>query len=459
MAGKSCINRVMAHFNVRMAPSPTGLLHIGNVRAALFNWLFARHHGGSFMLRLDDTDRERSREELARYIERDLRWLGLEWDKFAKQSDRLGRYADVLAELKAKGRVYACYETPEELALKRKTQLGRGLPPLYDRSALKLSEAEKQRLEAEGRKPHWRFLLNDADIIWDDLVQGHKQFASSALSDPVLVRADGVPLYTFCSVVDDCDFDITHIIRGEDHVTNTAVQVQLWEAISATPCPTFAHFPLLVSGDGIEMSKRLGTLSIASMRDEMGIEAMAINALVARIGTSDPVIPATSLDALVQDFSLDKVSHGTPKFEVAELQALSARILHQMDYGAVKDRLATLGLGAVDAAFWQTVRPNIALLSEVKDWWQVARGPVTPQITDADFAAAALATLPAEPWDTTTWGAWTAAVKAKTGKSGKDLFMPLRLALTGQTHGPELKLLLPQIGATRVRSRLSGQAA
>lgn len=459
MAGKSCINRVMAHFKVRMAPSPTGLLHIGNVRAALFNWLFARHHGGSFMLRLDDTDRERSREELAQYIERDLLWLGLEWDRFAKQSDRLGRYADVLAELKAKGRVYACYETPEELALKRKTQLGRGLPPLYDRSALKLSDAEKQKLEAEGRKPHWRFLLNDTDIIWDDLVQGRKQFAASALSDPVLVRADGVPLYTFCSVVDDCDFEITHIIRGEDHVTNTAVQVQLWEAISAAPCPTFAHFPLLVSGDGIEMSKRLGTLSIASMRDEMGIEAMAINALVARIGTSDPVIPATSLDALVQDFSLDKVSHGTPKFEVAELQALSARILHQMDYAAVKERLAELGLGAVDAAFWQAVRPNIALLSEVKDWWQVARGPVTPQITDADFAAAALATLPAEPWDTATWGAWTAAVKAKTGKSGKDLFMPLRLALTGQTHGPELKLLLPQIGAARVRSRLSGQAA
>jgi glutamyl-tRNA synthetase len=453
----------MNKVNVRMAPSPTGLLHIGNVRAALFNWLFARHHGGSFMLRLDDTDQERSREDLAQFIERDLRWLGLEWDRFARQSDRMERYKDALAGLKDKGRVYPCYETQEELALKRKTQLGRGLPPIYDRSALKLTDADKQKFESEGRKPHWRFLLSAEDVIWDDAVQGRKVFAASVLSDPVLVREDGVPLYTFCSVVDDIDFGITHIIRGEDHVTNTAVQLQIWQALYGFPCPVFAHFPLLVSGDGIEMSKRLGTLSIASMRDDMGIEAMAINSLVGRLGTSDSVIAATCLDELIKDFALEKVSHGTPKFEVAELQSLSARILHQTSFTQIEPRLAKLGdIGGqdtIDEHFWNMVRPNLTKLTDMQDWWRVARGPITPEITDSSFASAALEVLPAEPWDTTTWGTWTAAVKAKTGKSGKDLFMPLRLALTGHAHGPELKLLLPQIGAARVRTRLSGQAA
>ena len=449
----------MSIVNVRMAPSPTGLLHIGNVRAALFNWLFARRHGGSFMLRLDDTDRERSSEELARHIERDLRWLGLEWDRTAKQSDRMERYHAVLAELKANGRVYPCYETSEELGLKRKTQLGRGLPPIYDRAALKLTETEKHKFAAAGRLPHWRFLLNDAEIVWDDMIQGRKTFAAAALSDPVLVREDGVPLYTFCSVVDDVDFAISHIIRGEDHVTNTAAQIQIWQAVTALPPPAFAHFPLLVSGDGIEMSKRLGTLSIASMRDAMGIEAMAINALVARIGTSDPVIPAASLNELVADFALEKISHGTPKFEIAELQHLSARILHNTSYADVATRLRDLGLAEIDENFWNTIRPNLTKFADIKEWWQVARGPVAPHIDDPDFAASALSVLPAEPWDISTWSTWTSAVKAKTGKSGKDLFMPLRLALTGHPHGPELKLLLPQIGAARVKARLMGQAA
>jgi glutamyl-tRNA synthetase len=449
----------MSKINVRMAPSPTGLLHIGNIRAALFNWLFARRHGGSFMLRLDDTDKERSRDELALYIERDLRWLGLEWDRFARQSDRLARYDEVLAELKAKGHAYACYETPEELALKRKTQLGRGLPPLYDRSALKLTAAEHAAFAAEGRKPHWRFLLTEEDTVWHDAVQGRKQFPSSAVSDPVLVREDGVPLYTFCSVVDDVDFGISHVIRGEDHVTNTAVQLQIWQAITALPCPVFAHFPLLVSGDGIEMSKRLGTLSIASMRDEMELEAMAINALVARLGTSDPVVPATSLDELAADFALEKVSHGTPKFEIAELQSLSARILHQTDFDAVKDRLTAMNMPEIDAAFWNNLRPNLNKVSEIKAWWQVARGTVTPKIADPDFAQRALALLPPEPWDHATWAQWTEAVKRETGRKGKELFMPLRLAITGQAHGPELQYLLPQIGAQKVKARLTGSTA
>ena len=292
--------------NVRIAPSPTGLLHIGNIRAALFNYLFARRHGGSFMLRLDDTDRERSTVEFEKGIERDLKWLGLDWNSSAQQSDRYGQYDAALEKLKSAGRVYPCFETPEELALKRKTQLGRGLPPVYDRAALKLTDGERNALIAQGRKPHWRFMLNHTDVVWDDAVQGRKSFPAASLSDPVLVREDGVPLYTFSSVVDDVDFGITHIIRGEDHVTNTAVQIQIWQALTDTPPPIFAHFPLIVSASGIEMSKRLGTLSIASMRDEMEIEPMAINSLLAKLGTSDPIAPRLTLDELGGTFDLDE---------------------------------------------------------------------------------------------------------------------------------------------------------
>ena len=290
--------------HVRIAPSPTGLLHIGNIRAALFNWLFAKRHGGTFMLRMDDTDRARSTEEFAQAIERDLSWLGLKWDRFARQSDRLDRYNEVLEKLKKDGRAYPCFETQAELDLKRKTQLGRGLPPVYDRAALKLSEAERAALIASGKKPHWRFKLEAGDVAWDDLVQGAKRFPAASLSDPVLVREDGVPLYTFCSVVDDADFGVSHVIRGEDHVTNTAVQIQIWQAVSDKPPPVFAHFPLIVSASGIEMSKRLGTLSIASLREEMGLEPMAITSLLARLGTSDPIIPRLTLAEIAEDFSI-----------------------------------------------------------------------------------------------------------------------------------------------------------
>jgi glutamyl-tRNA synthetase len=444
---------------VRIAPSPTGLLHIGNIRAALFNWLFARARGGSFMLRLDDTDQERSTPEFAAAIERDLKWLGLNWDVFAKQSDRFARYDEVLAQLKASGRVYVCYETQEELALKRKTQLGRGLPPTYDRGALKLSDADKAKLVAEGRKPHWRFRLNDVDVSWDDVVQDRKHFPAGAVSDPVIVREDGVPLYTFCSVVDDVDFNITHIIRGEDHVTNTVVQIQIWQAISTAPPPVFGHFPLLVSADGTEMSKRLGTLSIASMRDEMGIEAMAVNALLGRLGTSEPITPVATLQELVSGFDLDNISRATPKFDLEELGVLNAKILHVTPYGQIAPRLKQLELEQVDEPFWNAVRPNLTKLDDLGMWWEVAHKPIITTITDQELTAAALTVMPAEPWDHSTWQKWTEAVKAKTGKSGKQLFMPLRMALTGHEHGPELKNFLPLIGAERARARLAGKQA
>ena len=445
--------------NVRIAPSPTGLLHIGNIRAALFNYLFAKKEGGTFMLRLDDTDRERSTEVFASAIDKDLKWLGLTWDAFARQSDRLEKYSVALEKLKVSGRVYACFETQAELDLKRKTQLGRGLPPVYDRSALKLTDAEKTTFLAEGKKPHWRFKLNSGDVIWDDAVQGLKRFPTAALSDPVLVREDGVPLYTFCSVVDDVEFNVTHIVRGEDHVTNTAVQIQIWEAVTDKPPPHFAHFPLIISSSGIEMSKRLGTLSISSMRDEMEIEPMAINALLAKLGTSDPISPRLTLAELASEFDLKKISHSTPKFDLEDLKSLNAKILHLTSFEAVRDRLKAIGAEQVDENFWNAVRTNLEKLSDVKKWWQIVYGPLTPQITEKAFTVDAASLLPDTVWDQNTWSEWTNAIKSKTGRKGKELFMPLRLALTGLEHGPEMKILLPMIGPKRARELLSGIAA
>ncbi len=444
---------------VRFAPSPTGLLHIGNIRAALYNYLFAKKNNGSFMLRMDDTDQERSTKELEDALLRDLTWLGFSWDRFARQTDRTGHYAEVLEGLKAKGRVYPCFESQAELDLKRKTQLGRGLPPVYDRTALKLSPAEVEAKIAAGEKPYWRFKLEHRDVIWDDMIQGHKSLPASALSDPVLVRADGVPLYTFCSMVDDADFGITHIIRGEDHVTNTAVQIQIWQALTDKPVPLFAHYPLIVSADGTEMSKRLGTFSISSMRDDLQLEAMAINSLMAALGTSDPIQPFTSFEPMAARFSLDKVSRSTAKFDLAELAHLSAKILHMSDFADVKDRLAALGLGEVTETFWNAVRPNLTKLADVRDWWLVANNPIEPVVADKPFIDQAALLLPEGDWGEETWGQWTNAVKKQTGRKGKELFMPLRLALTGTDHGPELKSFLPLIGQTRARARLAGERA
>lgn len=444
---------------VRFAPSPTGLLHIGNIRAALYNYLFARHHNGDFMLRLDDTDQVRSTQHFADAIFRDLSWLGIKWTKFAKQSERYDRYAEVLQQLIAKGRAYPCFETQEELDLRRKTQLSRGLPPVYDRAALKLTEAERNKFVAEGRKPYWRFKLNHADVVWEDKIQGHKALPASSLSDPVLMRDDGVPLYTYCSMVDDIDFAVTHIIRGEDHVTNTAVQIQIWQAITDAPPPVFAHFPLLVSSTGQEMSKRLGTLSIASMRDEMSIEPMAINSLLAKLGTSDPIAPRLSMDELAAEFSLDKVSRSTPKFDLEELKHLSAKILHITPFANVQPHLAKMGLTAIHEIFWEAAKHNLENLEQIRQWWQVATGPITPTITEADFVAEAASLLPTGEWGANTWAEWTNAVKQKTGRKGKELFMPLRLAITGTDHGPELKILLPIIGREKTLARLSGQNA
>lgn len=442
---------------VRFAPSPTGRLHVGNIRLALVNWLFARKMGGSFLLRLDDTDLERSRPEYADGIVEDLSWLGLTWDRFARESDRMDRYAEATDRLRETGRLYACYETAEELALKRKSRISRGLPPVYDRAGLRLTAEERARLEAQGRRPHWRFLLEHEPIEWNDLVRGPQRFEGSDLSDPVLLREDGRPLYTLTSVVDDADLAITHVVRGEDHVANTAVQIQIFRALGA-PVPGFAHLPLLVDAEGQGLSKRLGSLAVGSLREE-GVEPLALACLLAKLGTSDPIEPRGGLDELAAEFDFAKVSRATPRFDPEELDRLNARIVHAMPYEVAASRLAGLGLADVDARFWEAVRPNLRKLADVADWWRVAREPLVPVIEDEGFTREAAALLPEEPWDEQTWASWVAAVKERTGRKGKALFLPLRLALTGREHGPELRNLLPLIGRERAEARLSGLRA
>ncbi|MFY8093027.1 MAG: glutamate--tRNA ligase [Niveispirillum sp.] len=448
---------------VRFAPSPTGHLHIGNIRTAIVNWLFAARHGGSFMFRLDDTDEERSTKAFADAIGEDLTWLGLTWDRYARESDRYARYAEAAEALKKAGRLYPCYETPEELGLKRKALLAQHRPPIYDRSALRLTDADLVRLESEGRRPHWRFKLNHADIVWDDLVQGHKHFRGADLSDPVLIREDGRPLYTLTSVVDDLDFAITHIVRGEDHVTNTAVQVQLFEALIGIEgrgtVPSFAHLPLIAGSEGEGLSKRLGSLSVRSLRQEEGVEPLALIAYLARLGTSDAITAAGSLAELAEGFDFGKFGRGTPKFDSDELMRLNTQVLHAASFADVADRLTAMGMNGVEEAFWLAVRPNLTRLSDAKEWWAVTKQAVTPLVDDEAFLAKAAELLPTGTWDDTTWGVWTKAVAAATGAKGKALFLPLRRALTAHDHGPELKTLLPLIGRERALARLSGCTA
>lgn len=443
---------------VRFAPSPTGFVHIGNARTALLTWLFARKNDGHFLLRIDDTDVERSRDECEQDIEDSLTWLGLDWDEKANQKNRMDIYNTHIQALKDSGRLYACYETPEELSLKRKSQLSRGKPPTYDRAALELTDEQKAKYETEGRSPHWRFKLLDAPIEWDDLIRGPVKFNGSDLSDPVVLREDGSPLYHLCSVIDDIDFGITHVIRGEDHVSNTATHVQMFEALGAK-APDFVHMSLISDAEGGKLSKRIGSLSMRDLREDEGLEPMSIISLLARLGTSDPIEAFTSIEPVIESFDFSKFSRATPKFDPEELVRLNAKIIHETEHKDVQERLGEMGLTDLDESFWLTVRPNLQKLGDVKEWWHVAKGPVDPLIEDPDFIAQAQDLLPAAPWDETTWSAWTSKVKEETGRKGKDLFMPLRQALTGMNHGPELANLLVLIGPDTAQERLNSKKA
>ena len=441
---------------VRFAPSPTGKLHVGNARTALINWLFARHVGGDFMLRIDDTDQERSKPEYEAGIRQDLAWLGLGWDLEAVQSERMDKYALAKQALIDAGRLYPCYDTPEELEIKRKMLVSRGKPPIYDRSALDMNEAQKAAYEAEGRKAHWRFKMQDAPIMWDDLIRGAVRFEGKNLSDPVLFRGDGVPLFTLTTSVDDGEHGITHILRGEDHVSNTAIQVQIMEALGHK-APVFGHTALL-SMKGEKISKREGGGSVEALRKE-GIMPMAINAYLAKIGTSDPVAAQEEMEALVREFDTAKFGRSMAAFDPEELVRLNQKLLHSLPFARVQNDLRALGLAQVDEGFWMQVQGNIDGLEDVKLWWELTQTPLQPVIEDAEFTAQAAEMLPQGEWNEESWGVFVAQVKAKSDRKGKQLFMPLRLALTGRSDGPELPKVFALLGRERAKKRLLGEVA
>jgi len=421
----------------------------------MLNWLFAHKHHGKFFLRIDDTDTERSKPEYEAAILEDLAWLGMTHDIFARQIERADAHARAAEALKASGHLYPAYETADELDRRRKRQIAMHKPPVYDRAALKLSAEDRAKLEGEGRKPHWRFKLSQSKVKWHDLMRGDVEIDTAHLSDPVLIREDGRFLYTLPSVVDDIDFKITHIIRGEDHVTNTAAQIEIFAALGAT-IPHFAHFPLLVGAGGEALSKRIGSLSLREIRDG-GIEPLALDSYLAKTGTSDPVALGVSLDELAAQFDFAKIGRAPAHFDPKELEGLNTKLLHALPYEAVKDRLSVLGVDS--EALWTAIKPNVTKLADAADLATLVTGPLTPVIEDAAFASKAAELLPAEPWDESTWGAWTKAVSAATGAKGRDLFHPLRLALTARESGPEMKKLLPLMGRAKILARLKGETA
>lgn len=436
---------------VRYAPSPTGRLHLGNARPALLNWLFALRTGGTYILRLDDTDTARSTEEFARGIEADLAWLGVKPHKQFRQSDRMALYDAARDRLIAAGRLYPAYETEEELEIKRGRARLLGKPPVYDRAALALSDEQKRRYESEGRTPHWRFKLDGRPAQFTDLIKGPQTVNTASMSDPVLIRGDGSYLYTLCSVVDDIDLGITHVIRGEDHVSNTGTQIEIFEALGGK-VPEFAHHNLLTGAEGEGLSKRLGSLSLSELRDD-GFEAMAVALVATLTGTSLPVEPHPNLSELAEKLDLTMISHGPARFDPAELESLNARILHAMPYDVARSRLPK----SVGGAAWDILRANLQKFSDIEVWAKVLDGQMhhQPDAGDRDFLAEAVELLPPEPWDETTWAAWTNALKAQSGRKGRALFHPLRLALTGREDGPELKSLLPLLGRKACLDRLS----
>ncbi|MGV3651624.1 MAG: glutamate--tRNA ligase [Devosia sp.] len=438
---------------VRYAPSPTGRLHLGNARPALLNWLFALRHGGAYVLRLDDTDQARSTEAFAQGIVADLAWLGITPGRIERQSARSAIHDAARDRLIASGRLYRCYETEDELDRKRARARALGRPPIYDRAGLRLTEADHERYAAEGRKPHWRFRLDGRAVTFTDLIKGPQTVNTASMSDPVLVREDGSYLYTLPSVVDDIEMGITHVIRGEDHVSNTGTQIEIFEALGG-PVPHFAHHNLLTGADGEGLSKRLGSLSLSDLRDE-GYEAMAVALVAVLTGTSLPVAPHASLAALAEIFDLSMVSHGPARFDPAELDSLNARLLREAEFAALRDRLAAYGV--TDEPMWLALRGNVTRLGAVAELARLVTGPITPVIADEDrtFITAAREVLPQEPWDEGVWDRWIAAVKSVTGRKGRGLFMPLRLALTGREDGPELRSLLPLLGRKACLDRLS----
>ena len=436
----------------RFAPSPTGYIHVGNLRTALMNYLIARKNGGEFILRIDDTDPVRSKEEYVDGLKEDLTWLGLHWDRVERQSERLDKYHAAADELRKIGRFYEAWETPTELDLKRKKQLNMGKPPVYDRAALNLSDAEKAKLRDERGPGVWRFKLDQERIEWKDGILGDISIDAASVSDPVLIRGDGQILYTLASVVDDTEMGVTNVVRGSDHVTNTATQIQIMQALGGT-VPTFAHHSLLTGPQGEALSKRLGVLALRDLR-ERGVHPFALLSTMARLGSSDPIELRTDMESLIDGFDIERFGSAPTKFDVEDLFPMTGRYLQTLPLEAVAEDIAALGVPEDKAAlFWQVTRENITTLHDLKGWWQMFSEGAEPVIAEEDkaFVAEALALLPEGEFDESTWGTWTAAVKEQTGRKGKGLFMPLRLALTGKPHGPDMGAVLQLLQVVKVR--------
>ncbi|AEK74490.1 glutamate--tRNA ligase [Rickettsia conorii subsp. heilongjiangensis] len=439
----------------RFAPSPTGMLHVGNIRTALLNWLYAKKHNGQFILRFDDTDLERSKQEYKDAIEEDLKFLNINWDQTFNQLSRLSRYDAIKNLLLDKKRLYACYETPEELELKRKFQLSKGLPPIYDRASLNLTEEQAKKYIEQGRKPHYRFLVNHEPISWHDMIKGEVKYDGKALSDPIVIRADGSMTYMLCSVIDDIDYDITHIIRGEDHVSNTAIQMQMFEALNTTP-PTFGHLSLIINKDE-KISKRVGGFEIATLRKEVGIEAMAIASFFSLLGSSAQILPYKSMEKLANQFEISSFSKSPTIYQPEDLERLNHKLLISLDFDTVKERLKEIDAEYIDENFWLSVSPNLQKLRDVKDWWKICHQ--TPNVEnlnlDKEYLKQAAELLPKGEITKDSWSIWTKEITNITGRKGKELFLPLRLALTARESGPEIAGVLPLIDREEIIKRLT----
>ena len=435
----------------RFAPSPTGLLHLGNIRTALINWLYARTHNGKFILRIDDTDQERSKDEYISKIKYDLEWLGIDYDDTFNQSSRFERYREQFEKLKADGRIYPCYETPEELERKRKLQMASGGKQVYDRSSLSLTDEEKRAYEDDGRKPHWRFLLQTERLKWNDLLKGELDIDLTSLSDPVLFREDGVPLYTFTSAVDDIDYNITNVIRGDDHTSNTAVQIEIINAIDKNRI-TFAHHALLKASSGDKLSKRDNVISIDSFR-KSNLEPLAILSLLATIGTSQSIELKDSINQIISEFKLETISTSPGRIETDVLNALNKKQVQKLNFDDVRERLKNID-EKIDEKFWNMIRSNLETVEGVKQWSDIVFYSKIIEVEDKEYIKSAMELIPDDPWDENTWELWTSAIKEKTGRKGKELFLPLREAFTGMSHGPEMKLLIQLIGREKILERV-----
>ena len=439
---------------VRFAPSPTGYLHIGNFRTALINFLFAKNKNGHFMLRIDDTDDERSLKKYEDAIKEDLSWVGINWDSLEKQSSRLSYYDQALQKLLDKKRAYPCFETAEELSLKRKKQLSSGKPPIYDRSALNLSDSDIADLKAKGRSPHYRFLLDHKDVNWNDLVKGTSQYNMSNLSDPVIIREDGRVIYTLASVVDDIDFEVTDILRGEDHMTNSAAQIQLFEALESSP-PNLGHLSLLTDISGVGLSKRLGSISLRDLKDE-GFQPMAISSLLSKVGSSDAIEIFRDINQIISDFDISKFGKSKPKFDKNELRGLNLKLFKMLDFSDISNQLKKFNF-KISSDFWELVKGNIENLEELELWWNIIYGNIEPKYNDENFLNTALKTLPEGDFDKNTWTNWTSILMEETGRKGKELYNPLRMCLTGQNKGPEMATLVFLMGRGKVLERLTNK--